>query len=82
MHLAILVARFYLRELHDVVKAAKSWTKRVKMTKQLKRDLGWWKLVPERHNGSPIFKAVETAYLDFDSTTQAATVGEQSSATA
>ena len=41
MHLAIPVDRFYLKELHDVVKAAKSWTRTVKMTKQEKRDLEW-----------------------------------------
>ncbi len=37
------------------------------MSKQLKRDLEWWKVVPEKHNGAPIFKAVETAYLHCDS---------------
>ena len=79
MHLSIIVDRFYLRELHDVVKAAESWTGTVMMTKQLKRDLEWWKVVPEMHNGAPIFKAVETAYC---TATQAATVGEQSSTNA
>ncbi len=39
----------------------------VRMSKQLKRDLEWWKVVPERHNGAPIFKAVETAYLHCNS---------------
>ncbi len=39
LHLAILVAKFYLRKLHDVVKAAKSWTLTFMMTKELKRDL-------------------------------------------
>ena len=37
------------------------------MTKQLKRDLKWWKLVPKKHNGAPISKAVETAYLHCNS---------------
>ena len=32
LHLAIPVARFYLRELHDVVNAAKSWTCTFKKT--------------------------------------------------
>ncbi len=27
----------------------------------------WWKRVPEKHNGAPFFKAVETAYLHSDS---------------
>jgi hypothetical protein len=67
LHLAIPVARFYLRELHDVVKAAESWSGTVRLTKQLKRDLEWWKTVPGKHNGAPIFKSVETAYLHCDS---------------
>ena len=37
------------------------------MTKQLKQDLEWWKLVPEKYNKAPIFKAVETTYLHCDS---------------
>jgi hypothetical protein len=67
LHLAIPVARFYLRELHDIVKSAESWTGTVRVSKQLKRDLEWWQKVPTKHNGSPIFKAVETAYLHCDS---------------
>jgi hypothetical protein len=67
LHLAIPVARLYLRDLHDVVKAAKSWTRTVRVMKQLKRDLDWWRRVPEKHIGAPIFKAVETAYLHCDS---------------
>ena len=63
LHLGISVTRLYLLELHDVVKAADSWTRIVRMTKQLKRDLEWWELVPEKHSGVPISKAVETAYL-------------------
>ncbi len=39
----------------------------MRLTKQLKRDLDWWRSVPEKHNGAPIFKAVETAYLHCDS---------------
>ena len=67
MHLAIPVARFYLRELHDVVKPVASWTCTEGVSKQLKRDLEWWKEVPKRHNGAPIFKALETAYLHCES---------------
>jgi hypothetical protein len=65
--LAIPVTRFYLRELHDVVKSVASWTSTVRVSKQIKRDLEWRKEVPKRHNGAPIFKAVETAYLHCDS---------------
>ncbi len=31
MHLAIHVAKFYLRELHDVVKSVASWTATVRV---------------------------------------------------
>ena len=37
--LGIPVARFYLRELHDVVSSAASWSGTVRLSKQLKRDL-------------------------------------------
>ena len=39
LHLAIPVARFFLGELHDIVKSAKSLSETVKVTCQLKRDL-------------------------------------------
>ena len=67
LRLAIPVAKIYFREMHDVVKAAESWTGMVRMTQHLKRDLEWWKVVPDKHNGAPIFKAIATAYLHCDS---------------
>jgi hypothetical protein len=67
LHLAIPVARFFLRELHDVVKTAKSWSGTVKVTCQLKRDLEWWTQVPSHHNGAPIWRPIENAYLHCDS---------------
>ncbi len=54
LHLAIPVARFFLRELHDVVASAKTWSGTVRLTCQLKRDLHWWTSLPSEHNGSPI----------------------------
>jgi hypothetical protein len=48
LYLATPVALFYLKKLQYVVKAAESWTRAVRMTKQLKRDLEWWKVVPEK----------------------------------
>ncbi len=54
LHLAILVARFLLRELHDAVKTVKTWSGTVKVSCQLKRDLEWWTKVPSHHNGAPI----------------------------
>ena len=67
MLLAILVARFYLRELHNVVSSAASWSGTVRLSKQLKRDLEWWRTVPEKHNGAPIFKPVRSSDLHCDS---------------
>ena len=67
LHMAIPVARFFLRELHDVVASAKTWSGTIRLTCQLKRDLQWWTSVPSEHNGSPIWKPVENAYLHCDS---------------
>ncbi len=67
MHLAIPVARFYLRDFHDVVSSAGSWSGTVRLSKQLKRDLEWWRKVPKKHNGAPIFNNVESSYLHFGS---------------
>lgn len=67
LYLAIPPARFYLRELHDVLAAKTSWASSVKMSKQLRRDLLWWVSIPSQHNGRSIFKPVETAYLHCDS---------------
>ncbi len=49
------------------MKTAKSWTCTLRVTKQLKRDLERSRTVPKKHNGSPIFKAVETTYIHCDS---------------
>jgi hypothetical protein len=67
LHLAIPVARFYLREIYDVVSSAASWSCTVRLSKQLNRDLEWWRKVPEKHSGAPIFKPVESSYLHCDS---------------
>ena len=67
LYLAIPPARYYLRELHNVVGHKTSWGGLVKLTRQLKRDLEWWAAVPKAQNGRPIFRGVETAYLHVDS---------------
>lgn len=67
LYLAIPVARYYLRELHDVVDTRKSWSHSVKMTRQLKRDLEWWATVPTQKTSAPIWRPVESAYLHCDS---------------
>ena len=54
LHLGIPVAKFFLRELHDVVRSAKCWSGTVRVTPQLKRDLKWWTHVPVYKNGAPI----------------------------
>jgi hypothetical protein len=54
LHLAIPVARFLLRELHDVVSSAETWSGTVRISKRLKRDLEWWRQVLSKHNGAPI----------------------------
>ena len=63
----IPAARFYLRELHDVLTAKTTWSASVKMSRQLRRDLQWWTAVPLQQNGRSIFKPVETGYLHCDS---------------
>jgi hypothetical protein len=67
LYLAIPAARFYLRELHNVVSSKTNWSSSVKITRQLRRDLLWWTSVPSHNNGRSIFKPVETAYLHCDS---------------
>eukprot|EP00873_Tetraselmis_striata_P015659 jgi/Tetstr1/435923/TSEL_002659.t1 len=62
---AIPAARFYLRELHDVV--GSKWGGRVRMTHPLLCDLEWWTAVPTQANGRPIHRPVETAYMQCDS---------------
>lgn len=71
LYLAIAPARFFLRELHDVLGRAEEELgpacRRVQLTKQLSRDLRWWVTVPQEKNGRSIFKLVETAFLHTDS---------------
>eukprot|EP00873_Tetraselmis_striata_P002813 jgi/Tetstr1/423077/TSEL_013848.t1 len=51
--------------MHDNVLLAKdSWSGRVKMTQQLRRDLDWWAVVPtHNNNGRSTNKLVETVYM-------------------
>eukprot|EP00873_Tetraselmis_striata_P025588 jgi/Tetstr1/445852/TSEL_033492.t1 len=43
-----------------------SWSGRVKMAHQLRRDLERWVSVPNHNNGRSIYKPVETAYMQVD----------------
>eukprot|EP00873_Tetraselmis_striata_P044127 jgi/Tetstr1/464391/TSEL_009184.t1 len=67
LYLAMPPARFYLREAHTVLGRCSSPSGKVVLTRQLIRDLEWWRDVPTRHNGAPIMRPVETAYLHTDS---------------
>jgi hypothetical protein len=67
LYLAIAPARFFLRELQCIVATRQGWGGRVRMTHQLKRDLEWWRTVPDQHNGRFVYKPIETAYLHADS---------------
>ena len=46
MYMAFPMARFYLRELHDVVSSVESWSDTAHISKKLNRDLEWWRHVP------------------------------------
>eukprot|EP00873_Tetraselmis_striata_P026414 jgi/Tetstr1/446678/TSEL_003617.t1 len=61
LFLTIKPARFYMRELHDMLRTKVTWSWRVKMTHLLRRDPGWWVAVPKHNNGRSIYKPVETA---------------------
>jgi hypothetical protein len=61
LHLAIPVARFFLRELHNAVKMAKIWSGTVKVSCHLKRDSEWWTKAPSHRNVAPIWKPIENA---------------------
>jgi hypothetical protein len=65
LYLVIAPARFFLRELHNVLVTRTGWGGRVRLTYQLRRD--WRLTVPKQHNGRSIYKPMETAYLHADS---------------
>jgi hypothetical protein len=46
LYLAIAPARFFSRELHEMVVHTKWLGGRVRLTHQLRRDLEWWRTVP------------------------------------
>eukprot|EP00873_Tetraselmis_striata_P017957 jgi/Tetstr1/438221/TSEL_002876.t1 len=50
LYLAMPPARFYLREAHTVLGRCSSPSGKVVLTRQLIRDLEWWRDVPTRHN--------------------------------
>jgi hypothetical protein len=46
LYLAIAPARFFLREMHNVLARRTGWGGRVRLTHHLRRDLEWWRTVP------------------------------------
>ena len=66
VYLAVPPARHFLRELHDCMKSKKSWSSRVRLTKQALRDLQWWVDLPHRWNGRAIWRNPTTARLHSD----------------
>jgi hypothetical protein len=61
LYLAIPAARFFLREVHNVIATKTNWSAQVKLSNQVQRDLRWWAKVPETNNGRSMFRPVETA---------------------
>jgi hypothetical protein len=67
LYLAIAPARFFLRELHNVLATRTGWGGRVRLAHRLRRDLEWWLTVPTQYNNRSIYKPIEIPYLDADS---------------
>ena len=66
VYLAVSPARFYLRELHDVMSSRKGWSALVRVTKQAYRDLQWWTSVPAKWNGRDIWRSAASALMHCD----------------
>lgn len=47
VELACPAARFYLRELHDVMATRTSWEAKVRLSRQAFRDLRWWRRIAQ-----------------------------------
>ena len=69
LYLAIPVARFYLRSLHDVLRTKSSWDSNVRLSKQALRDLEWWKTVPVKWTGREMQRSPSTVHLHTDAST-------------
>jgi hypothetical protein len=65
-HLAVPPARFYLRELYDVLSTKKSWASRVRLSRQALRDLRWWTDVPSKWAARSIWRSPDTAFIHTD----------------
>jgi hypothetical protein len=59
LYLAIAPAPFFIRKLHSVMVMQQGWGGHARMAHPLKRDLEWWRMVPNQHNGCSIYKPIE-----------------------
>jgi hypothetical protein len=66
VYLACPAARFYLRELHDVMSTRTSWEARVRLTRQAIRDLRWWQHLGRADVSRAIWRAPEESTLHCD----------------
>ena len=65
LYLALPLARYRLRSLHDMCRSTAGWTGSVRLTTQARRDLQFADLEP-RYNGRPIWRSPHTALLHCD----------------
>jgi hypothetical protein len=66
VYLAVPPARFHLRSLHECLSTKKSWSSRVKLSRQALFDLQWWTSFPDKWNGRAIWRSPVTASLHTD----------------
>ena len=66
VYLAVPPARFHLRALHDCLATRRSWSGRVKLTRQALKDLEWWVHLPRKWNGRSIWRPPCSASLHTD----------------
>ena len=67
VNLAVPPARFYLRELHNIIASRKSWSSMERLTTQAYKDLSWWAHLPLKWNGRQIWRSPDSALLHSDS---------------
>lgn len=66
VYLACPAARFYLRELHNVMSTRTSWDARVRLTRQALRDLRWWQRIGRADVSRAIWRSPEENTLHCD----------------
>jgi Reverse transcriptase (RNA-dependent DNA polymerase) len=66
LSLALPLARFKLRSLHDMCSSIVGWSGCVRLTPQARRDLQWFADLLPRYNGRPIWRSPHSALLHCD----------------